>query len=200
MRSLLVSLVVHGLLLLSIFDIYFKSPVEHSMLPQYPTHGPPQRLSCDTVGCETPDLLYAAHLMHGRTCGPLQRTQSQSVLYTPSLCSNSPSPSKPSLLKRTQFYSCRSSSLTSFIAVCKCNTHIAASKYVSAICYFCTSLLVFHAHIRQSMEHIIRTSPLAAIYCVHVACAAAISYRRHIIIMMVCMCDPLKARQLTNTD
>jgi len=41
MRLVLVSLVVHGLLLLSIFDIYFRSPVEHGMSPQYPTHGPP---------------------------------------------------------------------------------------------------------------------------------------------------------------
>ena len=38
---ILVSLVVHGLLLLSIFDIYFRSPVEHGMSPHYPTHAPP---------------------------------------------------------------------------------------------------------------------------------------------------------------
>ena len=41
MRIVLVSLVVHGLLFVSIFDIYFRSPVEHGMLPQYPTYGPP---------------------------------------------------------------------------------------------------------------------------------------------------------------
>ena len=41
MRIVLVSLVVHGLLLLSIFDIYFRSPVEHGMSPQYPTHWTP---------------------------------------------------------------------------------------------------------------------------------------------------------------
>lgn len=41
MRIVLVSLVVHGLLLVSIFDIYFRSPVEHGMFPQYPTYGPP---------------------------------------------------------------------------------------------------------------------------------------------------------------
>ena len=41
MSDVLVSLVVHSLLLLSIFDIYFRSPVEHGMSPQYPTHGPP---------------------------------------------------------------------------------------------------------------------------------------------------------------
>ena len=57
--------------------------------------------------CSWPWLYWSVRL---QTCcvlhiscihGPLPGTQSQSVHFPPSLCSNSPSPSKPSLLKRS---------------------------------------------------------------------------------------------------
>ena len=55
---------------------------------------------CDMVVCEAADLLRAAHLMHGGTPAPLHGTQSELFHFPPSLCSSSPSPFKPSLLKR----------------------------------------------------------------------------------------------------
>ena len=61
---------------------------------------------CDMVVCEAADLLHAAHLMHGGTHAQ-HSTQSLSVCFAPSHCSNSPSPPEPSLLKRRKSSLCR---------------------------------------------------------------------------------------------
>lgn len=75
MRIVLVSLAVHGLLLLSIFDIYFRSPVEHGMSPQYPTYGPPpaKRLVLLVADGLRADAFYSVD-SSGRTLAPYLRS------------------------------------------------------------------------------------------------------------------------------